>query len=148
MEGQDGTGPLADPVRAWRRQHTGVRRTCQSLTPSDRVSEASSAEKEDPTPSEGLLGLWFFSFLQHVTPAPPWSIKGRAGHPAEGEDQLTKKIDRYDSTTHTMHTAKQRPSSWRPFDHSIRDLGPFPLSTVCTLYYEPFSVLITRAAAD
>ena len=66
-EGRDGTWPLADPVRAWRRQHTGIRRTCQSLTPSGRVSEAGSAEKEGSTPSEGLLGLWFFSFLQHVT---------------------------------------------------------------------------------
>ena len=47
-----------------------VRRTCQALIPSDHVSEAGSAEKEDPTPLEGLFGLWFFSFLQHITPAP------------------------------------------------------------------------------
>ena len=26
-----------------------------------------------------------------------------------------------------------------PFNLSIRDLGPVPLSTVCTPYYEPFS---------
>jgi len=81
--------------------------------------------------------LVFFLFLPSVTPAPPWSIKGRAGHPTKG-------TDRFD----TQHTTKQQLSSWRPFDLSIRDLGLVPLSTVCTPYYEPFSVLITRAAAN
>ena len=98
---------------------------CQSLTSSGRVSEAGSAEKEGPTPSEGLLGLWFFSFLQHVTPAPPWSIKGRAGHPAKVMDKL---IERSTDTTeqHTSHTAKQRPSSWHPLRPFHQRLGIFP----------------------
>ena len=74
----------------------------------------------------------FFLFLPSITPAPPWSIKGRAGHPTMGTDQF-----------HAKHTAKQQPSSWHPFDPFIRDLGPVPLSTVCTPYYEPFLVLIT-----
>ena len=39
-------------------------------------------------------------------------------------------------------------NSWLPFDPSIRDLGPVPLSIVCIPYYEPFTVLITRAAIN
>ena len=75
------------------------------MTPSGHVSEAGSVEKEDPTPSEGLLGLWFFFFLQHVTPTPPWSIKGRAGHLAEEAEQLTERsIDMI--RQHTSHTAE------------------------------------------
>ena len=79
----------------------------------------------------------FFLFLPSITPAPPWSIKGRAGQPTKGTDRF-----------HTQHTAKQQPSSWRPFDIFVRDLGHISLLTVYTPYYEPFLVLITRAAAN
>ena len=47
----------------------------------------------------------------------------------------------------STHTAKSPPGPWHPFDPSIRDLGPVPLSTVCTPYYETYLVLIIQAAA-
>ena len=70
----------------------------------------------------------FFLFLPSIIPAPSWSIKGRIGCPTKGMDRF-----------HTQHIAKRQPSSWHPFDLSIRDLGHVPLSTVCTPYYKPFS---------
>ena len=92
------------------------------------VSRAGMGGKEDSAPSKDFLcPLVFFLFLSSIIPAPPWSIKGGAGHPTKGVDQF-----------HTQHTAKQQLSSWHPFDLSIRDLGPVSLSTVCTPYYEPF----------
>ena len=93
-----------------------------------RVSGVRSEEKEDPTSLKNLLYLWFFFFLPSVVPASPWSIKGKAGHPTNG-DQF--------HTSH--HIVEQHPSSQHPFDLFIRDLGHVPLSPVCTRYYKPFS---------
>ena len=97
--------------------------------------------KGRPDTFEGPSLPLIFLFLPYVIPAPPRSIKGRAEHPAKGTDQ-------FDKPRTTLHTAEQQPSSQYSFDLSIRDLGPVPLSTIYTAYYEPFSVLITRAAAD
>ena len=104
---------------------------------------AGLAGKEGPTPSEGLLGLWFFAFLPSITPAPPWSIKGRAGPATKGID--SGGISSTHTTLHTQLSYDQALGDL--FDHSIRDLGLVPLSTVCTPYYELFLVLITQAAA-
>ena len=96
------------------------------------VSTTGSEEKEDPAPSKDLLCLWFFFFLPSVILASPWSIKGKAGHPTKG-------MNRFNTPRISSHIAEQQPSSQRPFNHSIRDLGPVPLSPICTPYYEPFS---------
>ena len=68
--GQDGTWPLVDQARAWHHQRTDAQ---QGAIPGTiyRVSRAGSKEKEDPTPSKDLLGLWFFFFLPSVIPTPP-----------------------------------------------------------------------------
>jgi len=108
-----------------------------SLAWSAMLAGQAQGKRKTRLPRRTFSTFGFFLFLPSVTPAPPWSIKGRAGHPTKG-------TDRFD----TQHTTKQQLSSWRPFDLSIRDLGLVPLSTVCTPYYEPFSVLITRAAAN
>ena len=104
------------------------------------VSRAGSREKEDPTPSKDLLYLWFFSLSPiYNLCSPPWSIKGRVGHPTKGRDQ-------FDTSHTTLPTAEQQPSSRYSFNLSIRDLGPVPLSTVCTPYYEPFSANNTSSS--
>ena len=89
------------------------------------VSRVGTTGKKHLASSKDLLYPLVF-FLSYVISAPPWSIKGGAGHPTKGTDRF-----------HTQHTVKQQPSSWHPFDH-FRDLGPVPLSTVCTPYYESF----------
>ena len=54
----------------------------------------------------------FFLFLPPVTPAPPWSIKGKAGHPTKGTDQ-------FNTSRTTSHIAEQHQGSQYPFDLSI-----------------------------
>ena len=94
------------------------------------VSRVGTGGKEDPAPSKDLLYLWFFPVSPICNPCSPLVYKRGTGHATKGTDRF-----------HTQYTAKQQPSTWRPFDLSIRDLGPVPLSTICTPYYEPFSVL-------
>ena len=95
------------------------------------VSRAGSREKEDPVSLKDRLYLWFFPLSPICNPCSPLVFKRRARHPAKG-------TDRFHTQHITQHIAKQQPSSWHPFDPSIRDLGPVPLLTVCTPYYEPF----------
>ena len=102
------------------------------------VSGTRSEENEDPAPSKDLLSLWIFFFLPSVTPAPPLSIKGKAGHPIKGMDRF-----------HTHHTTQL--SSIQ----ALSTLSSFPSETWDLSLSRPFvppitnlSVLITRAAAD
>ena len=114
------------------------------LTPSGCVrGRAGLEEEEDPTLSEDLLGLWFFILPPPCKPRPPWSIKGGAGHPAKREKNKHKTQFDTDTTHHTQPSSNQALGI-----DSIRDLGSVPLSTVCTPYYEPLLVLITRATID
>ena len=77
-----------------------------------RVSRARSEEKEDPAHSKDLLCLWFFFFLPSVILAPPWSIKGRTGHPTRGRDQF--------DTHHTYsQVATKLLASFRPFHRRL-----------------------------
>ena len=132
---------LLDRARAWPyedQQHT------PSLTWSAMLAGRAQGKRKTWLPRRTFSTFGFFLFLPSITPAPPWSIKGRVGHPTKGTDQFQTK---YDGSI-PQHAVKQQSSSWRPFDPFTRDLRPVPLSSVCTPYYELFSVLITQAAAD
>ena len=94
-----------------------------SLTWSAMSAGQAQGERKTRLLRRSFSTFGFFLFLPFVTPAPPWSIKGRAGQPTKGTDRF--------HTQHITHTAKQQPSSWHPFDHSIRDLGHVPLLTIC-----------------
>ena len=106
------------------------------------VSGARTEEKEDPASLQDFLCLWFSSFLPSIIPALPWPIKGKAGHPTKGIDS-PQHISHYIMTeplvSNLEHIVEQKPSSQHPFDLSIRDLGPIPLSPICNPYYELFS---------
>ena len=113
------------------------------------VSRAHTEEKEDPTSLKDFLCLWFSSSLMSVIPALPWPIKGKVGYPTKGIDSphhTSQHITAKPLASNLEHIVEQRSSSQHPFDLSIRDLGPVPLSPVYNPYYE-LLVLITRAAA-
>ena len=115
------------------------------------MSEVGLEEKEDLSPLKDLLYPWYFS---PVTPAHPFVYKRDDRAPYEERDR-TNRLSMDNSHTDELiehsvphtHTAKSPLGPWHPFVPSIRDLGPIPLSTVCTPYYEPYLVLIIQAAA-
>ena len=62
---------------------------------------AGPEDEEDSVLSEDLLGLWFFILPPPCKPRSPWSIKGGAGHPAKGGDQLSM------NNSHTQPSHRQ-----------------------------------------
>ena len=80
------------------------------------VSRAGTRGKKDSAPSKDLLyPLVFFLFLPSVIPAPPWSIKGRAGHPTNGMD--------YFSTHNTQPSSNQALGVLSTFPSETWDLS-------------------------
>ena len=115
------------------------------------ISEARTEEKEEPVSLKDFLCLSFSYFLPSVIHALPWPIKGKVGHPTKGIDsphRTSHHIIAEPLASNLEHIAEQRPSSRHPFDLSIRDLGPVPLSPVCNPYYEFFSASNTSSSNE
>ena len=94
--------------------------------------------KERPEDPKGLPLPLVLLFSPIVTRAFLWPIKEKAGRPTKGH-RISHHITPEPLASNLEHIAKQRPSSRHPFDLSIRDLGPVPLSPICNPYYELFS---------
>jgi len=115
------------------------------LTQSAMLSRAGIGKKEDLAPSKDLLYLWYFPFSPICNLCFPLVYKREGRAPHQRDRRRTEKLNTH-MILHTRLSSDQALGDL--FNHSIRDLGLVPLSTVCTPYYEPFSVLITQAAAN
>ena len=102
--------------------------------------EGSLRGKRRPGTFEGPSPLVFL-LSPICNPCFPLVYKREAGHP-------TKETDRLNTPCITSRRAEQQPSSQHPFDLSIRDLGSFPLSPVCNLYYESFCANNTSSSHE
>ena len=86
-----------------------------SLAPSTMSAGQAQGKRKTRHLRRTFSTFCFFLFLPSVIPAPPWSIKGRAGHPTKG-------MDRFSYTTHhTTHSqaATKLLASFRPFHQRL-----------------------------
>ena len=90
-----------------------------SLTRSAMLAGQAQEKRKTRLPRRTFSTFGFFLFLPSVTPAPPWSIKGRAGHPTKGTDHFETQDD--ESIPHTTHSqaATELLASFRPFHQRL-----------------------------